>query len=304
MGRPNDKLVAVAATYFEAMYPASSTALNHELCRLLIYLRSASALGKTVDLASRARSSEDLLQYLWHLRQVREGWNVEQRRVAFEALARAEQLQGAREYLQALRDIRKDFTEATTAAEREVLGDLMAPVAPVAFNPPSIDWSKYGFRQTWKLQDFSPEDLARGGKTEGGREAFAAAQCIQCHRFGPESGGTIGPDLGGVAARFGRRDLLQHILEPSLVIDEKFRTTVITLKSGTSYAGVLQEEVGGQARLVTGAAPDDFVMLEQAQIAKTEISPVSPMPAGLLNILSKEQISDLLAYLESRVDRR
>jgi putative heme-binding domain-containing protein len=305
MGRPNDELAATAARYFEAMYPANSTALNHELCRLLIYLRSAPAFGKTVDLVSRARSSEDLLQYLWHLRQVREGWNVDQRRVAFEALARAEQLQGAREYLQALRDVRKDFTEAITAAEREVLGDLVAAAAaPVAFNPPSIEWSKYGFRQAWKVQDFSPEDLSRGGKTEAGREAFAAAQCIQCHRFGPEPGGTIGPDLGAVAARFGRRDLLQHILEPSLVIDEKFRTTVLTLKNGTSYAGVLQEEAGGQARLVTGAAPDDFVMLEQAQIATAETSPISPMPAGLLNILSKEQISDLLTYLESGVNPR
>jgi putative heme-binding domain-containing protein len=184
---------------------------------------------------------------------------VDQRRIAFEALARAEQLQGAREYFQALRDVRKDFTDALTPAEREALGKLIAPAATVAFTMPPIDWSKYRSAQSWKLEDFSPADLARKGTVEAGREVYAATQCIQCHRFGNEAGGTIGPDLGAVAARFGRRDLLQHILEPSLVVDEKFRTTIVTLKNGATFAGTLQEEDDAQVRLVTGASPEDFV---------------------------------------------
>ena len=83
------------------------------------------------------------------------------------------------------------------------------------------------------------------------------------------------------------------------MIDEKFRTTVVTLKNGATFAGTLQEEDDAQVRLVTGASPDDFVVLDRTQIAGREVSSLSPMPAGLMNILSKEQISDLLAYLES-----
>jgi putative heme-binding domain-containing protein len=303
MGRPSADLAVAASRHFESIYPARTIPLNHELCRLLIYLGSPPALPKTISLVAKARTSEDLLQYLWHLRQVQSGWTLEQRRVVFEALARAEQLQGAREYVQALRDIRKDFTDALTPAEQDAFGHLNTP-ALAEFTVPPIDWSKYQFRQSWKLQDFSAEDLARAGDPQQGREAYVAAQCIQCHRFGTEPGGTAGPDLGAVAARFGRRDLLRHILEPSLAIDDKFRSTVVTLKTGATYAGFLQDEDHAQVRLATGATADDVVELRVAEIAKREASPVSPMPLGLANILSKDQLLNLLAYLESSPTRR
>jgi putative heme-binding domain-containing protein len=106
-----------------------------------------------------------------------------------------------------------------------------------------------------------------------------------------------------IASRFGRRDLLQHILEPSLAIDDKFRHTVVMLKNGNSYVGLLQEEDEKQVRLASVATSDDVVVLEKTQTVSRESSPVSPM-SGLLHILSKEQIADLLAYLESGVDRR
>lgn len=114
----------------------------------------------------------------------------------------------------------------------------------------------------------------------------------------------MGPDLGSIASRFGRRDILQHILEPSVAIDDKFRHTVVMLKNGNLYAGLLQEEDEKQVRLASGATPDDVVVLDKTQIVSRESSPISPMPPGLLHILSKEQIADLLAYLESGVNRR
>jgi hypothetical protein len=66
---------------------------------------------------------------------------------------------------------------------------------------------------------------------------------------------------------------------------------------------LLQEEDEKQVRLASGATRDDVVVLEKAQTVSRESSPVSPMPPGLLHILSKEQIADLLAYLESGVNR-
>jgi hypothetical protein len=45
------------------------------------------------------------------------------------------------------------------------------------------------------------------------------------------------------------------------------------------------------------------VVLEKTQIVNSESSPVSPMSPGLLHVLSKEQIADFLAYLESGVNR-
>ena len=50
-----------------------------------------------------------------------------------------------------------------------------------------------------------------GGSLDGGRLAFAAAQCVFCHRMG-NTGASVGPDLSAVASRLNRRDLLDSIL--------------------------------------------------------------------------------------------
>ena len=39
--------------------------------------------------------------------------------------------------------------------------------------------------------------------------------------------------------------------------------------------------------------------LPKTSIVKRSLSEVSPMPAGLLRLLSREQVLDLLAYLEA-----
>ena len=46
-------------------------------------------------------------------------------------------------------------------------------------------------------------------------------------------------------------------------------------------------------------APEATVEIPLSEIAKREPSKISPMPTGLLNNLTKEEILDLLAYLES-----
>nr|MDQ3621342.1 c-type cytochrome [Verrucomicrobiota bacterium] len=298
MGRPPADLAATIARELDGIYPAGSRSLNHELCRLLIYLGSPRVVAKTTGLLASSRTAADLLHYLFHLRIVREGWTLEQRRIAFAALQRAERQQGARDYLGALRLVRKELTEALAPEEREALAGELAPTAP-AFTRVAFDLSKYQFRKAWTLQDFAPEELAVQGSAARGREAFAAAQCVQCHRAANEPGGSFGPDLTGVAARFGRRELLEHILDPAKVIDDKFRNVIITLKDATIYAGAVEHEDESQLVLSTASGTDETIEIAKANIAERAVSPESPMPAGLLNMLDKAQIFDLLAYLES-----
>jgi len=54
----------------------------------------------------------------------------------------------------------------------------------------------------------------------------------------------VGPDLTAVGSRFNRRDMLDSILDPSRVIDDKFRNTAFTLKDGTSVVGMIEREDG------------------------------------------------------------
>jgi putative heme-binding domain-containing protein len=184
-----------------------------------------------------------------------------------------------------------------TASEREALGSLVEG----AIVPPTLPNSGPQLVvQDWKEADLVPrlERVSQGRSFEKGRLAFAAAQCAVCHRMG-NAGGVLGPDLTAVASRFNRKDLLISILEPSKVIDEKYRNTTFTLKDGTSLTGTIEREDAAAVVVRPSLALPATTTLRPADIVRREVSTVSPMPPGLLNVLSEPQILDLLAYLES-----
>lgn len=139
----------------------------------------------------------------------------------------------------------------------------------------------------------TPRDLARGERL------FREALCVRCHRFGTE-GRTLGPDLTFVATRFGPRDLLEHILVPSKVIDGKYRQTTIETKSGRVLVGRI---VGGDEQHLLLATdplrPTKVTKVGLNDIDSRQNSPISPTPAGLLNSLSESEILDLLEDLRT-----
>ena len=132
-----------------------------------------------------------------------------------------------------------------------------------------------------------------------GRKLFTETGCAQCHRLGNE-GGFIGPDLTAVASRFDRRTLLESIIEPSKVVAEVYRSVTITLKSGAIHDGrIVNEDARNLVLAINPVDPDQRRRLSKADIASQHVSEISPMPAGLLNTLTREEIFDLLAWIES-----
>jgi hypothetical protein len=105
-----------------------------------------------------------------------------------------------------------------------------------------------------------------------------------------------------VSARFNRRDLLMHILEPSKFIDEKFRPVTITKTDGTTAGGALESEDDERVVLKPSPLAPETVEIGKSMIRERKISDLSPMPAGLLNSLKLEQILDLLAWFEAQGD--
>ena len=129
--------------------------------------------------------------------------------------------------------------------------------------------------------------------------AFAMAQCGACHRMASHVPGTeVGPDLTSAASRFSRRDLLESIVNPSKAIDDKFKQTQVTLDDGQVLSGQLVTD-GDRVILYPNLLARDAVTLSKKQIVSQKVSEVSPMPTGLLSVLTREQILDLLAYIES-----
>ncbi len=300
LGPPEPAAAARLLGRLDPLYPARAWQTNHLLTELLVYLNSSTVLAKSIPLLAQAERSGDLLHFLFHLRNIPDGWSPEHRRIYFAALNRADSLEGARDYQRALRWIRAEVAAALTPEEREQLGPLVEgtlSAIPLQNSGPQL------LVKQWTEADLVPrlDRVARGRSFESGRLAFAAAQCAVCHRVG-HGGGLIGPDLTGVAGRFNRRDLLASIVDPSRVIDEKYLSTTFTLRDGSAVTGTVEREDEAALHLRENPALPATRALAKTEIARRESSPVSPMPAGLLNILSENQILDLLAYLESGGD--
>jgi putative heme-binding domain-containing protein len=126
---------------------------------------------------------------------------------------------------------------------------------------------------------------------------FAEAGCVQCHRVGAE-GGSAGPDLTAVGARFDNRALLESIIEPSKVVAETYRNVAVTTKAGAIYEGRIVGEDDQNILIATNPIdPDERRRVAKAQVASQRVSEISPMPEGLLNTLERDEVLDLLAWL-------
>ncbi|MEI7701689.1 MAG: hypothetical protein WCK86_17965 [Planctomycetia bacterium] len=125
--------------------------------------------------------------------------------------------------------------------------------------------------------------------------------CARCHRVGAH-GPAVGQDLTFVSRRFSRRDICESVLSPSKVVAEPWRMTQVTTSSGQIFAGRLIS--GGdfrseRIRLSTDPLRVTAVQeIDKTQIEEMRTMELSPMPAGLLNTFTLDEIRDLLAWLE------
>lgn len=145
---------------------------------------------------------------------------------------------------------------------------------------------------------FAPQAvLTLTGDTQRGRELYFSAagpQCFSCHQIGNE-GRHFGPPLTGLAAKYSREQLLEHIVKPNLLVEDAWRARVIETKDDESLTGFLESADNKSIRL--RIATGDVVVLPNAQISSSSIQGTSLMPEGLLDNLTAQAAADLLAYL-------
>ena len=154
----------------------------------------------------------------------------------------------------------------------------------------------------WKIEDLR-SDLAKAGtgrNLEVGKDFFTKLGCAQCHKLGAE-GTAYGAELTDVFKRYkdDRAEILRQILEPSLVIADRYRNFQFDLKNGDAVMGMIVKEDGDSLTIQTGPSDALIQTLKKSDIKERLAQPSSLMPLGLLNALAKEQIFDLLAYIES-----
>jgi putative heme-binding domain-containing protein len=154
----------------------------------------------------------------------------------------------------------------------------------------------------WKLEDLAPDlnKVGFGRKIEDGKALFTTLGCAQCHKIGTE-GAEYGPSLTDVFKRYNnnRAEVLHQILEPSLVISNRYKTFEFEMKDGEPILGMILKEDPQTVTLQTGPSDALIQTVKTSDIKSRREQKSSVMPLGLLNALSKDQIFDLLAYLES-----
>jgi putative membrane-bound dehydrogenase-like protein len=136
------------------------------------------------------------------------------------------------------------------------------------------------------------------GNPEHGKVVFFShrAACAACHRVAGE-GGTIGPDLSHMGRIRTRQDLLESILFPSSSIANNYETFSAITTSGKSVQGVIHRAT--HDRIVLRNAQRQEVVLRREDIEDLVRSKTSIMPQGLDKAIRLDELSDLLAYLES-----
>ena len=159
-------------------------------------------------------------------------------------------------------------------------------------------------RTEWTLTDLegSLATLEKGRSYLHGRELFRTASCISCHKMG-DAGNAFGPELAKLDAKMTPVEIARHILEPSLRIDDKYRSTTVVTDDGRSVTGLVVAETPAELSIVENpVAKAEPVRIATATIEERTTSPVSIMPKGLLDKLSRDEVLDLVAYVAARGD--
>jgi putative heme-binding domain-containing protein len=302
-------------------FPAASWPRNRELSQLLVALGDGESVPKILQLREASKTWQEQLHYTAVLHGMTAGWTPALRQRYF---AWFRQIPSGWGHLPAAYDqwfldvdqkpnpgtgfdpLVKRLGQKAFAlipdAEKAPIAELMnaQPSAAPAPVVPASTPSRSSGNRAWKFDDLADvlSSPLSGRNYARGQQVYQVSQCGACHRF-QGAGGAAGPELTGVASRYSRADLWRSIVDPSAVISEQYQSMVLTLKDGQEITGRVLEDSPTQVVVGVDALTDQKVTVRPSEIRQRVASKVSSMPEGLLSAWGREDILDLLAYLES-----
>jgi putative heme-binding domain-containing protein len=142
------------------------------------------------------------------------------------------------------------------------------------------------------------ESALAGGDSARGRSVFFGAHggCASCHTI-QSNGGKVGPDLSKIGAIRTGRDLLESIVFPSASFVRSYEPFVVSTTEGHVFSGYLSRETSDAIHLMLADRTERRI----PRSIVDEFAPgrVSIMPQGLEAQLTRQELTDLIAYLVS-----
>ena len=337
LGAPSSVVKSAIAARFAPLFPSGTFDLDRELSNLLVAVRAPGIVSKLVGLLAAPSSAagatnlapneeelkqlitrnagyggdvkkslekrSDLLQvhFAYALRTVSEkdAWTLADRKAYHEWFNRSREWAGGNSFRKFLDNIEKESFAGLGEGDAQALQAILG-IKP--YQAPPLPKPK-GPGREWSIEDVmaaADKSLAKGRDFTKGKEAFSAARCIVCHRYG-DDGGATGPDLTQAGGRFQVKDLVEAIVMPSKVVSDQYRASVVQTTDGKTLTGRIVSE--NPKSLIVVTDPEDatkFVELERTKIEEIAASLESLMPRELLNQLSEEEVLDLLAFTLAR----
>jgi putative heme-binding domain-containing protein len=138
------------------------------------------------------------------------------------------------------------------------------------------------------------ETLKKGNLANG--RALYVKHCAACHKLFGE-GGDVGPDLTG-SQRANLDYLLENVLDPSAVVPNEYKVTIVETKNGRTLAGIIKSETPAA---ITVQLQNETVVVPKGDIESRTPTKMSMMPEGIFEQMRMDEVRDLVAYLANPV---
>jgi putative membrane-bound dehydrogenase-like protein len=135
------------------------------------------------------------------------------------------------------------------------------------------------------------------GDTARGKAVFKKT-CATCHRLENE-GVEVGPDLLSALRNKSKEQLLSDVLDPSREVDPRYINYLVTTKAGRTFSGMIAAETASSLTLRRAEKAEDTIL--RTQIDDIQATAKSVMPEGLEMQLTKQDVADVIAYLQGVV---
>ena len=139
------------------------------------------------------------------------------------------------------------------------------------------------------------EAAKNSGDPQRGRQVFAAI-CISCHKIGT-MGVDVGPSLADIRVK-PPEAIVSDILDPNRMFEARWSAYLIETHDGRSFSGLIENETSDAVVVaMMGGARET---LPRSEIKEMKSLDRTLMPDGLEAAISKEHMSDLIAFLLGR----
>ncbi|PYJ00879.1 MAG: hypothetical protein DME25_19575, partial [Verrucomicrobia bacterium] len=122
-----------------------------------------------------------------------------------------------------------------------------------------------------------------------------ANNCEVCHYLRGR-GNNVGPNLASLTQK-SPSDFLTAILDPNAAVEPRFIAYNIETKDGRSLTGVISAETATTLTLVQGGGAVEKIL--RGDIEEIRATGLSLMPEGLEQAITPQDLSDLIAYLNT-----